>query len=123
MYEPSIPLGNLHGILEKADCPFYRLVTHRASLLFEATVEDMRHDPNARLVQCEIADDPNWARCLTRIRQICLRFSVAFPGQSRTTSRYGQLQQILQTSQHPAEQRFNDARLVKDQIDIDLIKL
>lgn len=122
MYEPAIPLGNLHDILEKSDCPFCRLVTHQVSILLGAAVKDISRDPDTCFVQCEIADDPNWARSLTRIRQICLGVSVALPGQSRTFHRYGQLQQVLQAVQHPPEQRFNDVRLVKDQIDIDLIK-
>lgn len=122
MYEPPIPLGNLQIISNKTECASCRLLTHLASISLKTTVESLRYDTAACAVDCQLCGDPEWARCLTRIRQICLRLTLSLPGQKQKVLTVGRIQQILQSSEHPPEQKFNDVRLVKNQIDLDLIK-
>lgn len=122
MYERPIPLGNLQNISRKTECAFCRLLTHLASILLSTSVESLRYDTAAWAVDCHLCDDPDWGRCVTRIRQICLRLTLPLPDQTQEVYTFGRVQQILQNSEHPSEQKFNDVRLVKNQIDLDLIK-
>jgi Heterokaryon incompatibility protein (HET) len=122
MYERPIPLGNLQNISKKTGCACCRLLTHLASILLKTSVESLRYDTAACAVDCHLCDDPEWARCMTRIRQICLRLTLSLPHQKQKVHTFGRIQQILQNSEHPPEQKFNDVRLVKNQIDLDLIK-
>lgn len=122
VYEPPIPLGNLQNISRKTECAFCRLLTHLASILLKTSVESLRYDTAACAVDCHLCDDPDWNRCVTRIRQICLRLTLPVPDQNQKLYTFGRIQQILQNSKHPSEQKFNDVRLVKNQIDLHLIK-
>ena len=113
MDDTSIPLGGLQNILRKTECAFCRLLTHLASILLESSIESLKDNAVANAVDCHICADPDWGRCVTRIRQICLKLTVPLPGGTRYHV-FGRIQQILQNNEHPSEQKFNDVRLEKE---------
>ena len=120
MYENPIPLGTLQAIARKTECSFCRLVAHTGAHILQSTIESLRsHGSN---VYCELCDDIAWGRYATRIRFLCLKLTISSPNADEEVIRHGRIQQILTSGEHPPEQKRNDSRLVKDQIDLELVK-
>ena len=116
----SIPLGTLQEIMRKTECSFCRLVAHTGPQLLQGTTEILR--PHESDVYCELCGDNMWNRYVTRIRLLCLKLTISSPSEYEQIIRRGNIQQILTSGEHPPEQSRNDSRLVKDQIDLELIK-
>lgn len=115
-----IPLGTLQEIRRKTECSFCRLVAHTGSQILQGTTEILgSHGDNA---YCELCGDNMWNRYVTRIRIFCLKLTIPLPNDDEQIIRCGNIQQILTSGEHPPEQSLNDSRLVKDQIDLELIK-
>ena len=70
---------------------------------------------------CELRGDIIWNRYATRIRNLCLKLTISFPNEDHEVIKYGFVQQILTDGERPPEQKRNDSRLVKDQIDLELV--
>ena len=120
MYENPITLGTLQAIARKSECSFCRLVAHTGSHTLQSTIESLRsHGSN---VYCERFDDITWNRYATRIRYLCLKLTISLPNEDEKIIRHEWVQQILTSGEKPPEQRRNDSRLVKDQIDLELVK-
>ena len=120
LYKNPIPLGTLQAIARKNDCPFCRLVAHIGSHTLQITIESLRsHGSN---VYCELCDDITWNRYATRIRYLCLKLTISLPNEDETIIRHEWIQQILTSSEKSPEQSRNDSRLVKDQIDLEVVK-
>lgn len=106
--------------MQKTECSFCRLVAHTGSQILQGTTEILgSHGSNA---YCELCGDIMWDRYVTRIRVFCLKLTISSPDEDGQVIRHGTIQQILTSGEHPPEQRFNDSRLVKDQIDLELVK-
>ena len=117
--EKPIPLGTLQAIARKIGCSFCRLVAHTGSQTLGSTIETLRsHGSN---IYCELVDDITWNRYATRIRNLCLKLTISLPNEDDEIIRHGWIQQILTDSERPPEQSRNDSRLVKDQIDFELV--
>ena len=117
-YEKPIPLGTLQAIARKNGCPFCRLVSHTSSHTLRSTIERLSsHGSN---IHCELDGDITWNTYATRIRNLCLKLTISRPDEDDET-RYGWIQQILTDGEHPPEQSRNDSRLVKGQIDLQLV--
>lgn len=106
--------------MRKTECSFCRLVAHTGSQVLQGTTEVLR--PHESDVYCELCGDNMWDRYVTRIRIFCLKLTISSPNDDEQIIRRGNIQQILTSGEHPPEQRLNDSRLVKDQIDLELIK-
>ena len=120
MYDPDIPLGTLQAIARKIECPFCRLVAHIGCLISQSTMEIL--ESHGGSIRCDLCNDITWSRYATRIRYICLKFTMSLPNKDEKVIEHGWIQQILTSSEHPPEQSRNDCRLVKDQIDLELVK-
>lgn len=120
MYEPAIPLGTFQSIARKTSCSFCRLVAHMGSILLHDNIDSIRN--TAGNISCELCGDPDWDRYATRIRNLCLKLTIRSPNGDEEVAGTGWIQQILTRGEKPPEQRWNDSRLVKDQIDMELIK-
>ena len=119
-HDSFIPLGTLQEIMRKTECSFCRLVAHTGSQILQGTTGILRsHGSNA---YCELCGDIMWNRYVTRIRVFCLKLTISSPNEDGQVIRHGKIQQILTSGEHPPEQIFNDSRLVKDQIDLELVK-
>ncbi len=119
LYENSIPLGTLQAIARKTGCSFCRLVAHTGSHTLRSTIESLRsHGSN---IYCELDGDITWNRYATRIRNLCLKLTISLPNEDNEIIRHGWIQQILTDGERPPEQSRNDSRLVKDQIDLELV--
>lgn len=119
-YEPSIPLGTLQAVVRKIECSFCRLVAHTGSCILQSSIESLRS--SGSIIYCELCGDFTWNRYTTRIRNLCLKLTLSLPNEDYEEIRYGWIQQILTSGEHPPEQKQNDSRLVKDQIDLELVK-
>ena len=118
--ENPICLGTLQAIARKTECPFCRLVAHTGSQLLQVTLDSSRtYGGN---VYCELCDDITWNRYATRIRCFCLKLEILFPNVDKKVVKYGHLQQILASGEHPREQSQNDSRIVEDQVDLELLR-
>ena len=118
-YENPIPLGTLEAIARKVGCSFCRLVAHTGSRTLQSTIESLRsHGSN---IYCALDGDITWDRYATRIRNLCLNFTISLPNEDDKIIRHGWIQQILTDGERPPEQSRNDSRLVKDQIDLELV--
>ncbi|KAL9045709.1 MAG: hypothetical protein Q9214_001292 [Letrouitia sp. 1 TL-2023] len=120
MYEKPIPLGNIQAISRKTECSFCRLVAHTGSQALQESIENLRS--HGSHVYCELCDDITWNRYVTRIRFVCLKFTITLPNEVEKSIKHGLIQQILTSGEHPPEQSRNDSRLVGDQIDLGLVK-
>ena len=106
--------------MRKTECSFCRLVAHTGCQILQGTTEILRsHKSDA---YCELDGDNMWNRYVTRIRVFCLKLTISPPNEHEQIIRRGNIQQILTSGEHPPEQSLNDSRLVKDQIDLELIK-
>lgn len=106
--------------MRKTECSFCRPVAHTGSQILQGTTEILRsHESDA---YCELGGDNMWNRYVTRIRVFCLKLTIPSPNENEQVIRRGNIQQILTSGEHPPEQSLNDSRLVKDQIDLELIK-
>ena len=115
-----VPLGTLQAIMQKTECSFCRLVAHTGSQILQGTTESLgSHGNNA---YCELCGDIRWNRSVRRIRIFCLKLTISLPSELGQVIRYGNIQQILTSGEHPPEQSLNDSRIVKDQVDLELIK-
>ena len=118
IYDPPIPLGTLQAIARKVECSFCRLVVHTAS----HTLQYMEIlESHGGAVYCELCDNVKGSQYATAIRHLCLKFTVSLPYEHRTTSGQAFIQQILTTHERPPQQSRNDSRLVKDDIDLELV--
>ena len=115
-----IPLGTLQEIMRKTKCSFCRLVAHTGSQILQDTTEILRSQGSN--AYCELCGDTMWNRYVTRIRVFCLKLTISSPNKDEQVIRHGNIQQILTSGEHPPEQSLNDSRLVKDQIDLELVK-
>lgn len=120
MYENLIPLGNLQAIARKIECSFCRFVAHTGSHALQESIENLRS--HGSHIYCELCDDITWNRYVTRIRFVCLKFTISLPNAVEKPIKYGWIQQVLTSGEHPPEQSRNDSRLVGDQIDLGLVK-
>ena len=117
-YDKPIPLGTIQTIARKDGCSFCRLVSHTSLHTLRSTIESLRsHGSN---IYCELDANVTWNKYATRIRNLCLKFTISSPNEDDEV-RYGWVQQILTDGERPPEQRRNDSRLVKDQIDLQLV--
>ena len=117
--EYDIPLGTLQAIVRKDGCSFCRLVAHTSSCVLGCMVSSF--DSRSSNVHCELCGDVTWNRYVTRIRLLCLKLTELGPKGGDTRIKYGWIQQILPLGERPPEQRRNDSRLVKDQIEMSLL--
>ncbi len=115
--EDNIPLGSLQAIAIKTECSFCRLVAHTGLYTLETTVDRLKDK-----VYCELCDDIAWNRYVTRIRYLCLKLTIFIPDCDQTLIKYGRMQQILSSGGRPPEQSQNDSRIVKNQVNLELIK-
>ena len=106
--------------MRKTECSFCRLAAHTGSQILQGTTEILR--PHESDVYCELCGDNMWDRYVTRIRIFCLVLTISSPNEDEQIIRRGNSQQILTSGEHSPEQRRNDSHLVKDQIDLELIK-
>ena len=117
-YEESIPLGTLQAITRKNECSFCRLVSHTSSHTLRSTIESLVSQGSN--IYCELVPDIAWNTYATRIRNLCLKLTISLPSEDAET-RYGWIQQILSDGERPPEQSRNNSRVVKDQIDLQLV--
>ena len=106
--------------MRKTECSFCRLAAHTGFQILQGTTEILR--PHEKDAYCELDGDKMWNRYVTRIRVFCLKLTISSPNESEQIIRRGNIQQILTSGEHPPEQSLNDSRLVKDQIDVELIR-
>lgn len=115
--EDNIPLGPLQAIAIKTECSFCRLVAHTGFYTLKTTIHRLKNN-----VYCELCGDPTWNQYVTRIRNLCLKLTVVIPDSDQAWVKYGWIQQILLSCGRPREQSQNDSRIIKSQIDLELIK-
>ena len=106
--------------MRKTECSFCRLVAHTGCQILQSTTEILSSHEND--AHCELCGDSVWNRYVTRVRVFCLKITIASPNEHEQIIRRGNIQQILTSGDHPPEQSLNDSRLVKDQIDMELIQ-
>ena len=116
----EIFLGTLQTITKKIECSFCRLVTHTGFHTLRSTTDEI--DIDGSNVYCELCPDIAWNRYQTRIRLFCLKLTIPSLNEDHEIVNHGYIQQILTSDEHPPEQRRNDSRLVKDQIDLELVR-
>ena len=114
--EDDIPLGSLQAIAMKTECSFCRLVAHTGFYTLKTTVGRLNYN-----VYCDLCGDVNWSRYVTRIRNLCLKLTIIIPDLDQTLIKYGWMQQIFSSSGRPPEQSQNDSRIIKNQINLELI--
>jgi hypothetical protein len=116
----AIPLGSLRSIANKTHCAFCRLVAKTASPgsgdLFRIL------DEGRTIIRCNLTPNEEFSQFSTRIRTVHL--NLQFPKQENPQRSFGpgRIHQILRGKERPPEQKYNDSRLVKDQIDVGLVK-
>ena len=115
--EDDIPLGTLQAIAMKTECSFCRLVAHTGFYTLKSAVDPLEYN-----VYCELCGDITWNRYVTRIRNICLKLTVIMPDPDQSWVKYGWMQQILSSNERLPEQGQNDSRIIKTQINLELIK-
>lgn len=115
--QDDIPLGSLQTIAVKTECSFCRLVAHTGFYTLDIIDRHSKYN-----VYCELCPDITWNRYVTRIRNLCLRLTFIIPDCDQTLIKYGWMQQILSSSARPPEQGQNDSRIVKNQINPELVK-
>jgi Heterokaryon incompatibility protein (HET) len=120
MYHPKIPLGSLESISRKTSCSFCRLITHSAFVQLPTEIENAQTLKS--VIYGRLAGDPEWNRYATRIRVLCVEFSVSLREGEHHVFGHGSIQQIHNGDEVPPEQKFNDCRFVRDQVDMSLIK-
>ena len=106
--------------MQKTEWSFCRLVARTGCQIPQATTESLRFYESG--AYCELDGDDRWHRYVTRIRIFCLKITIASRNEYEQIIRRGNTQQILTSGDHPPEQSLNDSRLVKDQLDVELIK-
>lgn len=97
-----------------------RLIAHTISQKLQIEAEHLRS--HRFKIRCELTANITRYRYATMIRFLCVKITAPSPKDDMELSVHGWIQQILTSGEHPPEQSRNDSRLVKDQIDLNLIK-
>lgn len=121
----AIPLGSLRSIAQKIHCSFCRLVTRTATHDIRDVLLNL--DEFGGLIGCNLIQNQEWESFSTRIRNVYL--DLEMPGwrdrwnSAPRTIPFGRIHQVLRSDERrPPEQKYNDSRLVKDQIDVKLVR-
>ena len=115
-----IPLGSLRSIASKIHCALCRLVAKTAFSVGGDFL--LKLDKFGTSIRCNLIQNQEWTRFNTRIRIVYL--DLLYPEQKNYQRSFGlgRIHQILWSEERPPEQKHNDSRLVKDQVDIGLVK-
>lgn len=119
----AIPLGSLRSIANKLHCAFCRLVSRTAFPVINGVLMNLDELGG----RCNLIQNQEWESFSTRIRTVYLNLEI--PARQDPWKRaplsipFGRIHQILRNEEtRPPEQKYNDSRLVKDQIDVELVK-
>lgn len=116
----AIPLGNLRSIAKKEHCAFCRLVAKTAFPRIADLLLEL--DEVGTIIRCNLIENQEWTSFSTRIRTVYLELQIPEQNSLQRSFVFGRIHQILQGQERPPEQKYNDSRLVKDQIDVGLVK-
>ncbi|MCJ1465915.1 hypothetical protein MMC07_004534 [Pseudocyphellaria aurata] len=118
-----IPLGSLRSIAKKTSCGFCRLITGAVYMYTKSFPGDS--DELVGLFRCNLVQSQQWDLYSRKIRPLYVQFELKLPWQNDALpqlSTYIKIQQILLGEERPPEQKHNESRLVKNEIDIELVK-
>lgn len=117
----AIPLGSLSGVAKKTHCAFCRLVI-RAVDSSPGTLEDDISE-GGQVVRCSLISNQQWSVYSSTIRPLYVQFKLPWQTDAGPESLIvRKFHQILLGEAKPPEQKHNDSRIVKDEIDMELVK-
>jgi len=116
----KIPLGSLRSIAKKTYCAFCRLVLRTTSR--ETSDVVLKLSENGMIMRCHLIKDMQWSRLSKKVRVIYIELQLSTGENSLGRLGPYRIHEILRGDERPAEQKHNDSRLTKDQVDIALIQ-